>query len=148
MSCPDPDLFLEAIESRRLPAELEAHLAVCPVCRATWRTLQEIPAALRPDTGDVEVTDDLLDAAMEGVRAGLRGEERRARWLHTPAAGLTAAVGAAALLLFLNGGSSRAGPGALVLVSLAVGLCVMIYGWVWGWKPRRGEDGGPPPSAE
>jgi predicted anti-sigma-YlaC factor YlaD len=133
---------------RRLPAELEAHLAVCPACRATWRTLQEIPGALRPDTADAEGADDLFDAAMEGVRAGLRDEERRARWLHTPAAGLTAAVGAAALLLLLNGGSTRAGPGTLVLVSLAVGLCVMIYGWVWGWKPRRREDRVPPPRAE
>ncbi len=137
MRCPDPDLLLDAIESRSMPAALVAHLETCQSCRATWRTLQEIPALLRPDTG---VDDDLLDSAMKGVQAGLRAEERWARRFHTPAAGLAAAFGAAAILLFLGAGGTRAGPLLLLLASLAVGSCLMVYGWVWGWKPRRKKD--------
>jgi hypothetical protein len=76
MTCPDVDLFIQALEEGRVPQELDAHMEVCPVCRKMWWTLENASPRPYPEEPPSE---RMMQAALRGIEAGRREEERRAR---------------------------------------------------------------------
>ncbi len=124
MTCPDVDLFIQALEEGRVPQELEAHMEVCPVCRKMWWTLEN--ASPRPYP-EAPVSERRMQAALRGIEAGRREEERRARRVHVPLAGLIGFVATAALLFFSGAGGSNANLTTLLLASGVVGIASALY---------------------
>ena len=135
MTCPDVDLFIQALEEGRVPQELEAHMEVCPVCRKMWWTLKN--ASPRPYPEE-PLSERMMQAALRGIEAGRREEERRARRVHVPLAGLIGFVATAALLFFSGAGGSNANLTTLLLASAVVGIASALYRLRWGFKPRQG----------
>ncbi len=82
-------------------AELDAHCAQCPQCRAEWRQLQAIDSAVRADTQcDVPVAsrDRVMASALQRIEFESADTARGARWLRRVAtAALLAAVFASGL---------------------------------------------------
>ena len=134
MTCPDVDLFIEAWDEGRVPEELEAHMEVCPVCRKMWRILKNASPLPYPKE---PVPEEMVQAALRGIEAGRREEERRARRVHVPLAGLIGFVATAALLFFSGAGGSNANLTTLLLASAVVGIASALYRLRWGFKPRR-----------
>ena len=138
MTCPDVDLFIQALEEGRVPQELDAHMEVCPVCRKMWWTLKN--ASPRPYPEE-PLSERMMQAALRGIEAGRRAEERRARRVHVPLAGLIGFVATAALLFFSGAGGSNANLTTLLLASGVVGIASALYRLRWGFKPRRSQRG-------
>ena len=82
-----------------------------------------------------------MQAALRGIEAGRRAEERRARRVHVPLAGLIGFVATAALLFFSGAGGSNANLTTLLLASGVVGIASALYRLRWGFKPRRSQRG-------
>jgi hypothetical protein len=141
MTCPDVDLFIQALEERRVPEELEAHMEVCPVCRKMWRILKNASPLPYPDE---PLSDRMMRAGLAGIEVGRRAEEQRARRVHVPLAGVIGFVATAALLLLSGAGGSNANLTTLLLASGAGGIASSIYRWRRGWKPRRSYSDEPP----
>jgi hypothetical protein len=134
MICPDVDLFIQALEEGRVPQELEAHMELCPVCRKMWWVLKN--ASPRPYPEE-PLSERMMQAGLRGIEAGRQEEERRARRVHVPLAGLIGFVATAALLFFSGAGGSNANLTTLLLASGVVGVASALYRLRWGFKPRR-----------